>query len=393
MNKEEILNSFAEKIGQPLETIKKDFQELLDEESTIHPDASEDDKNNKALRRLGLSYKKQLRSPAKWFEGMIIAISDTFDMVKKMRTDATKEFNENPQNAVTSGITDEEGIPLDPRATWSTGKDNPGFGKPLPEHSYICNIVGIATKDDGAPKIFRMAIQGSLAENSDKIPMFAPVKFRANDKSQEGDDEYSLNVSTVTIFVEDDTISMPTPTEVIQKFCSKYVVDMNALEDHHNSNKDDFNRLAIIEADVSALVMEPTATGSRRMIIEDASGDIENLDAPGITCWVPSKIDIDFAEQSRVFVVGRTAQGKKYVDGQATDEDGDIMMNVFGVYAIPEYKIAPEVEIQVLVPEVIAESKSDGTTELVENVDKQIVATEEPAESKEETQTDLKQGW
>jgi len=359
MNKEEILNKYAEKIGQPLEVIQKDFQELVDEETTIHPEATEDDKNNKALRRLGLSYKKQLRSPAKWFEGMVIAISDTFDMVRKMRAEAIKEFNENPQNAVTSGITDEEGIPLDPRATWSTGRENPGFGKPLPEHKYICNIIGIATKDDGKPKIFRMAIQDSLAENSDKIPMFAPVKFRANDRSEAEDEEFSLNVSTVTVFVEDQTISMPTPTEVIKKFCTNYAVDMNALQDHHSANKDDFNRLAIIEADVSALVMEPTATGSRRMIVEDANASIEDLDATGITCWVPSKINIDFGETSRVFVVGRTAQGKKYVDGQATDEDGDIMMNVFGVYAIPEYKVAPEVEIQPLAPETTPEPEAE----------------------------------
>ena len=348
MNKDESLAKFAEKLNVPLETIQTDFNNLVKEEGEIHPDQSDDDKNDRALRRLSLEYKKQLKSPAVGFEGMIIGVSDTFDMVRKARAEATVTFNEDPKGAILAGITDEAGTPLDTRPTWSTGRENPGFGKPLPEHSYISNIMGIGTKVNGSPKIFKMAIKDDLAENSGSIPMFKPIKFRAIDKSEEGDTIYSLNVSSVTKFNEDSSISVPAPTEAIKKFCADTIVDMSKLQEYHDANKDDFNRIVIIEGDVSALVMEPTATGSRRLIIEDANEEIVDLDSQGTTCWVPKNVNIDFAEQSRVYVIGRTAQGKQYVDGKATEEDGDIMMNVFGVYAIPEYKIAPDTEIQPL---------------------------------------------
>ena len=37
---------------------------------------------------------------------------------------------------------------------------------------------------------------------------------------------------------------------------------------------------------------------------------VEDLEAEGLTCWVPLNIPIDFAEQSKVIAIGRTGQGK-----------------------------------------------------------------------------------
>ena len=50
---------------------------------------------------------------------------------------------------------------------------------------------------------------------------------------------------------------------------------------------------------------------------------------------------IDFAEGSKVIVVGRTTQSKKKdQEGNVTEEMGDVTINVMGLYAIPEYKIS-----------------------------------------------------
>jgi hypothetical protein len=132
-------------------------------------------------------------------------------------------------------------------------------------------------------------------------------------------------------------------TELITKFASEYALDMNQLEQFHEANKTNFNRLVLVKGDVSTLVMEPTANGSRRMILESEDA-FEDLDARGTTCWIPAHINLDFAEDSKVIVLASTAQGKKFVDGQQTEELGDVSLNVFGAYAIPEYKIAVEVE-------------------------------------------------
>ena len=61
--------------------------------------------------------------------------------------------------------------------------------------------------------------------------------------------------------------------------------------------------------------------------------------------WIPPRINIDFGEQSKVICLGRTGQGKKLDENrQPTDEPGDVMINVFGLYTLPEYKIEPNIK-------------------------------------------------
>ena len=118
---------------------------------------------------------------------------------------------------------------------------------------------------------------------------------------------------------------------------------MNELNSYHGRVKDDYNRLVVVEADVSALNLEPNTFGSRMMFVEDGDATLEDLDTAGLTCWLPERIDINFAEGSKVLVAGRTAQGKKKDNkGNVTEELGDITLNVYGLYPIPEYKIALE---------------------------------------------------
>ena len=67
--------------------------------------------------------------------------------------------------------------------------------------------------------------------------------------------------------------------------------------------------------------------------------------------------------QSKVIVLGRTTQGKKLDENrQPTDEPGDIMINVFGLYALPEYKIEPNVKE---ITEENTETKEDDESEKI----------------------------
>ena len=332
---------WSEKLSIPIEDIQTEYDALVTNEKEIHKDLSEEDQETQALKRLAMLYKKQLRSPAIGFEGMVIGVGDLFDTVRKMREAGMDAFRVNPHQAIEQGITDSDGNPLDTREVFGTGRQNIGFGKPLPEHSYIRNIVGIALRSnvEEGPKTFSMTLNGDKAENL-IIELFKPVKFRAINKSDEGDASFVLNGSSITTFEVSDKIKMPAPIDVLRKVCGNMFVPLAKIQEYHTSNKDDFNRLGLFEGDVSILGTEPTSTGNRMMVIEDMEASMVDIGIPGMTCWIPKGVVPDFGEGSKVIVVGRTAQGKSRDDPNAL---GDVMLNVLGIYVIPEFKIeAPE---------------------------------------------------
>lgn len=336
----------TEKLGVKEEDIRSEYDKLLKEEATIHSDLSEEEQTKRALTRLGLVYKRQLRSPAVGFEGMVLAVGDCIDVVAKKKADAIKIFNQNPEQAIEAGLTDKEGIPLETKATWPDGRPNAAFGTPYPEHSYWRQVFGVATKanvEEDTPKYFIMSINGEKATKN--VEGFKPVKFRAIDKttSENSDSLYQLNASMFTEF-EPSSMNLPPIKELIETYMLGFKTSLSKMEEYYELHKEDRGRIAVIEGDVSMLVLEPTSTGSRRMILEDDMSAID-FDSTGLTCWLPPNINIDFAEGSKVMVIGRLTQGKKRdADGNQTEEAGDMMMNVYSVYAIPEFKIEVEVE-------------------------------------------------
>ena len=380
----EYLKKWSEKLSIPEEDIKKEYDSLLDEEKAIHIDLNDEDHKTRALQRLAMSYKKQLRSPAVGFEGMIIGVGDAIDTVARIRAEAIKMFKENPQQAISSGITNEEGEPLDTREKWASGQPNRRFGKPLPEHNFLKTVFGVALKKnvENSVKFFILNLTGEMAKD-DNIPIFKPVSFRAIDRTpQELDEkEYRLNFSVFTKFTVDESITVPPVNDLINNYCNHLKVNLSDLDKYHDANEDDFNRLVIVEGDVSTLILDPTIVGSRRLILDQDQEDID-LESEGTTCWVPLRTDIDFAEQSKVIVIGRTARGKKRDDqGNFTDEPGDVMINVFGLYCLPEYKIQPN--IIGLTEEVVeTEDESDGG-EIKEKVTEKETVEEDKSSSPE----------
>lgn len=363
MKLDDYIKPWSERLGMSEEEIKKEYESVLKEESTTHKNLNEEERNSRALQRLAMTYKNQLRSPAIPFDGMIIGLSDCVDTVARIRIDAIKQFRMNPQQAISDGVVNDEGIPLDTRETWSTGNPNRNFGKPLPEHNWIRNVFGIASKKniDEPPRYFTMTISGELAKN-DSIPIFTPVSFRAVDRtSPEDTTNYNLNPSVFTEFKFDESIKLPQPQELINQFCVDNRVLLNDLSVYHTANSNDFNRLAIIEGDVSVLALNPTSTGNRRIVLDDETN--LDLESQGTTCWIPPRINIDFEEQSKVIIVGRTSQGKKLDEqGNQTEELGDVMLNVYGIYAIPKYRVEKQDS-----PSEVKETPKETQTKVTDN--------------------------
>jgi hypothetical protein len=345
------LKTWSEKLSKPIEEVQSEFNSFAEDEKNIHSDLSLEQQQTRALQRLGLSYKKQLRSPAIGFEGIIIGIGDVVDMVAKTRREAIEMFKIDPQIAITQGVTNEQGIPLDTRKEWSGGRKNNNFGKPLPEKNLIRNIFGVAIKSkikNDNPKFFTIAITGDNAIK-ENMPIFTPLKFMAIDKTESEliDKVYTLNASSFTNFVVDKNLNLPKYEDLVKSCCKDINIYSNLkdLNNFHQMSKDSFNRIVITIGDVSSLNLQPTTMGSRVMIIED-SDDLNNLESKGTTCWIPTRINIDFVEGSKALIVGRTTQGKKKdILGNLTEELGDVSINVYGLYALPEYKIYVPKEI------------------------------------------------
>ena len=226
MDKQEYLTKWSEKLSLRVEEIEAEFSKVLEEETIIHPDLSVEQRELRTLQRLALMYKKQLRSPAVGFEGVIIGLGECNDIVAKQKREAVTLFKTDPQTAISEGVTDEEGTPLDTREKWSTGRTNPQYGKPLPEHNYLRNVWGIVTKtksDDG-PRFFSMTLSGEKASNED-IPIFKAVRFMGIDRSKDAE-EYKLNASQFTNFIEDETLALPAYRELLEKYLA-----INPLKD------------------------------------------------------------------------------------------------------------------------------------------------------------------
>ena len=86
------------------------------------------------------------------------------------------------------------------------------------------------------------------------------------------------------------------------QFYGSMKINISDLDGYHDENADDYNRLAIVEGDVTTLVLEPTSVGSKRLVL-DSEQEKFDLESPGTTCWVPERINIDFAEQSKIVVI------------------------------------------------------------------------------------------
>jgi len=340
MNIEEFIKVYSEKLGYTTEEIKQEYEKLIEDENKLHPNLTEDQRKTRALQRLAMTYKRLLRSPAVVFEGIVIGVSPVINTMAARIRMAKQMFAENPQEAIRLGLTDENGTPLDNLKTFSTGRENPNYGKPLQEERLLCTVYGLACPKGGEVKEF--ILQLNDAQTKQKIPILQPVRFRAINRSQEGDEKYILGGSVLTKFEKAD-IKLPEITTLLREKLKHYNIKISEIKDFHEKHKDDFNRLAIIEGDVITLQLEPNpVSGNRLMVIND---DPINPDSKDLLCWIPPHIDIDFGEQSRVLVIGQTAEmPKRLEDGSYSDTEKDNCLNVYGIYAIPEYKISPEVE-------------------------------------------------
>jgi len=330
---EKLAEQVKDKLGLDPQEVFSQWDEELALIKELRSDLTANDQEKRAFLRLRGHWKKELRSPAKFFEGMIIKVAPPFDVLRSMHQSARMLFDKDPQKAIAEGWTDAEGNALDNRKTYSTGRENPDYGKKLPPHRHIQNIAGIAKANDmTTPVKFSMVLSERTAGKLD-IPLFTPVKFRANPARKQPDDgTMALNEYSSIRFQAAEIEGFPGPEEVLKQFYEDDFVDVADLSEWHKDNESDPRRMAIIDNFVDDVDPEANpSTGNSRMVMISDDG------AEEVVIWVPEHLRkyLDFGASSRVIALGRTSQ-------QTFDDEERTMLNCEGLYAPPKDKIPLE---------------------------------------------------
>jgi len=374
------LAKWSQKTGTSVQDLTARLQQCITAEQQKNPSAAPTALEAKARGMLFAQLKKEnagFSSPAIIFRGMVLGKSEPFDIAARQHETARAKYAANQAGAVaayqqakqmsaqkanippavTSQLcTDENGVPIDTRAAWKSGTPNPNFLKPLPEHSWISNIFGVAgptQPDNSAVAPFKMALTNERALQ--ECPIGAAVEFRANPKNMDSvksgsDKVYQLNDSTTTRFMPDTSGKIPSAYQILSSVeaLSNYKCVLGDLGSYHAKTSDDYNRVCIVEGVATQVNDTPLGTrGTYRFTLDDESLGFED-NSRGITVWVPQHLakNYNFGEGSTVTVIASTQEQSAYdYEKRAPDPTKkEIALNALGLICNPEL-LVPKNEV------------------------------------------------
>jgi len=255
---------------------------------------------------------------------------NTIRIMKDRKTDAVKHdiVSADIWKDYVITIADKKIVPLDDTKFWSNGKDNLSYLRNLPLHQYRTSIV-VALKTDAGYKL------AELDYNSEKlpgnIPMYVTIEFVASEK-EEKDGILHLGTTKFTSFSPVDIDFGKTPSELINAFLGGIKYPINKLEEYHNQMVKagkKWDTLVMVEAwvsDIRGLDKTPY------ILVND---NTKPIDEPLLRVFLHDGIDINFAKNSKVCIIGRTSQGDKWdPDTQKAIKGvlGDVTVWAMGIY-------------------------------------------------------------
>ncbi len=362
---EELLKKFSEKLEVPVEELKTELEATVTEVklSPLYKNATEDQVRAVARGKFSMRKQREALSDAISWEGIIIGVGDLIDAVAKQKKITEAAFKTDPMKTIKGWIYESrpvlasaEGTPLYPKTDGNEKMHQ--VGKPLPEKSWLRTIYGVGCPIDPKTKVaqmiqpFTLTLRSKDAIDVKGVPVMQFVKFKALNKTRDEDmkaGEYRVNKSAFTKFEVATTANAPVIEDVLRGIFTHFV-QLVELDEYHTKFQDVPTRWIITEGNVANLNLEPNAkTGNMMMLLTDESLMFAGEDKRAVACWIPTDrpLVIDFGVESRVLVVGKTSRGKARdeVTGQKLDDvPGDVMINVYGVYAPELFKVAPEVQ-------------------------------------------------
>jgi len=362
---EALFEALSKKLDIPVADLKAEFEEVRKEVAAdpTYQNATPEQIEVMTRNKFGMRKQREMGSTAIPWEGVILGVGDLIDTVAAQKKATSASFIADPMKTIKGCmfankivLSDEKGTPLYPKT--DANDKFKRSGKPLPEHSWLRTIYGVArpidpkTKQVGPPKPFTMSINNEPAIDAKKIPMNKTVKFKGINKTNEEDNKigfYRINHSSFTKFDEATIADMPSIETFYQSIPSHYK-PLVELDEYQTEHEDDRGRWIITEGNVVNMNLEPNAkTSNMMMTIWDEPMMFAGEDKRPITCWIPTdrNVEIDFGVDSRVYVLGRTARGKARdpITGLTLEGvPGDVMINIYGVFAPLMFKVAPPVK-------------------------------------------------
>jgi len=331
---ERLLKTYSKTTGKSIDELRA----LLEEAKKEAEEAGVGDND----RIIKARFHRKVRGRIRWersggkrrepvvFKGFILGASAVRDTLDRMRREARRAYEEDPQNAVLSGLTDEQGNPLDRRETIRDRRgreiDNPNYGKPLVGHQYVRDVIGVAVKEgDEKPKFFKATLWRGFATKFTYRP-FVPVTFKALINMEKP--YYDLTFSRAR-----DAKIRPIKEEIdLEKWIREALKDrtyaLNDLERAVEDTQYATDRYIAVEGIVDYIDPEVNPkTGSRNIVIIDPDSGF-----PGsVRVFIPKDFPLAFREFSRVIVVGTPRKWRREDDGS----EEQYFINGISIFPIP----------------------------------------------------------
>jgi len=290
--------------------------------------------------------------------GFIVGDLGLFDRAEMIRNQVKSYIRkEGIEAAREAQLIDGDNRILDQRAQ-IYGRENPNYLEVLPPELHLRSRTLLMIARKNGDKTFKLGSihteDNRLARAWDKVKFYTPCQVPINlkeeiedRKTKEGKvvifGDFKANSSsaqeTTSIFkaVKEDW----NVDKILMETVEKQITPIEKIEEVHNATKDVWDRRIIIRGAVTWVSIDrPTPFGSIWMQVMDPDNE-ENV----VRCMIPEHLSIDFGEGSEIIIFGKT-KVSKYRDKDSGElVEGDIIVDVHGIYPIPGLSTSREASI------------------------------------------------
>ena len=290
--------------------------------------------------------------------GFIVGDLGLFDRAEMIRNQVKSYIRkEGIEAAREAQLIDGDNRILDQRAQ-IYGRENPNYLEVLPPELHLRSRTLLMIARKNGDKTFKLGSihteDNRLARAWDKVKFYTPCQVPINlkeeiedRKTKEGKvvifGDFKANSSsaqeTTSIFkaVKEDW----NVDKILMETVEKQITPIEKIEEVHNATKDVWDRRIIIRGAVTWVSIDrPTPFGSIWMQVMDPDNE-ENV----VRCMIPEHLSIDFGEGSEIIIFGKT-KVSKYRDKDSGElVEGDVIVDVHGIYPIPGLSTSREASI------------------------------------------------
>ena len=278
-----------------------------------------------AVARLHAYLIKHFNSDAPKFTGIIIGASRTTDFgAKKLYDLAIKTFKENPEDAITRGIVNDNGVPIYVTPEWRRGQKID-----LSTKSRALQL--LVKAQDGSFTKATLNLRDKRVDNV-KIQYFKEVEFRALKSDKSTPELTLLNDCSLTEFKVVKNLQIDDVKQLLVKYYKEHLVSLPAIDKYHTDNAMNMNRLAIVKGNIGGISLTKDSAESNIINLIDQDFEIGSEDGgKPLSCWVSKKdFPINFDEYALdVIVIGKTNRGLN---------DQKVTMEVYGLFVDDIYR-------------------------------------------------------